>query len=127
VAVTITDDIADERLANWLDRYRHGDLALSVEVGSPSAAFPADGAMPLAFGISGGEAPIAELKSAGKVFPLGVKVSTPGEGSLIGGVPLRDQARWVGLFGVLGLALLAGVAAIAAAGESCGTAGRWPR
>lgn len=118
-AAELSGDVPDERLAHWLDETWRGDAALTVEHASPAAAITAaEGeAMLLAFDPGGGDVPVAAVKSAGKAFTLGVSVSAPGGFSVAAGVPLRDQSRWAGLFGMAGLLLLAGVAAVGTAGE----------
>ncbi|MCD0443546.1 hypothetical protein LO763_07880 [Glycomyces sp. A-F 0318] len=118
-ATELSGAVADDRLAHWLDESWYGDATVTVANASPSAVFAAadQETMLLVFDPGGGDVPVAEVKSAGKAFTMGVIVSAPGGRSLSAGVPLRDQSRWAGLFGAAGLVLLAGVAAVGGAGE----------
>jgi hypothetical protein len=116
----ISGDVADARLEHWLNEFHHEDVvSVVVENVAPSAAIAVaeQESTLLAFDPDGGDVPVSEVESAGKAFTLGVNVTAPGGHSLSAGVPLRDQSRWAGLFGAVGLMLLAGVAAVGAAGE----------
>lgn len=110
----LSGPVDDPRLARWLDRPRFGDLALTVEQDDPGAAVEGDDAMLLAAAADGGDVPVADVKAAGKAFTLGVSVMAS---NVSAGVPHREHARWIALFGTVGLMLLAAVAAIGAAGE----------
>ncbi|QSB05119.1 hypothetical protein [Natronoglycomyces albus] len=101
----------DPFLAVWLGhnplQTRQGDVADAV----------ADGAALLMIDKSGSGFSIPELKRSARVFPQQATVTTPGERWGNGAIPIREQSRWIGLFGITGLALLGLVAAVAAAGE----------
>ncbi|MFC3492771.1 hypothetical protein [Glycomyces rhizosphaerae] len=113
----LTGTLVDQRLENWVSGFRFGDLSLTVQEADVPVVVAEHDALMLGFTPNGGEVSVADVKSAGKVFTTGVSVEAPGESWLTGAVPHRDQARWVGLFGAIGLMVLAGVAAVGAAGE----------
>lgn len=106
--------LEDPRLQRWLERHPSGDAALTFEQGDPGAAVEADDITLLAAATDGGDVPVADVKAAGSAFTLGVTVAAS---DVSAGVPHREQARWIALFGNLGLILLAAVAGIGAAGE----------
>ncbi|WP_199044597.1 hypothetical protein [Glycomyces salinus] len=88
----------------------------SIVVEDPSEAV-LEGATFLLVNPERSQIEIPEVKLAANEFNVIVAVEAPGRGWLIGSMPHYEQAEWVMLFGMCGLAIIGAVSAVASAGR----------
>jgi hypothetical protein len=111
-------DWPDDRLALWFDLNSGGDVKAAIGDVPPeqfvAAAEPESRRYLLIATEDGSDLPIAELKASAAVLPWGAEVWTEGASETS---PFEEHARWIAMFGVIALVVLALTAGFGSAGE----------